>query len=120
LAARLLKGWALSSVIYVGVAGAFSVEPVRTALAQADSPRPPPLAPDPAAAPTGPLPDAPDTPSVRIAKTVAKQAAITFAPPLLVLWFGWDVWFAVVGFLSPDRKAGRKHSRLRRPPQLEE
>ncbi len=55
---------------------------------------------------TGPIPDAPDTGPVKIAKAVAKQGAIVFAPPALALWFGWDVWFAVTGFFP--RGASRK------------
>ena len=32
------------------------------------------------------------------------RAAIILGPPLLALWFGWDVWFAVEGFLSKAAK----------------
>jgi hypothetical protein len=97
--ASLFRFWALASLLYCLVAGALSVAPIRTALAQANEPQPPPTtAPQTS---RGPVPEAPDTPTVKVAKSVAKQAAIVFAPPLLTLWFGWDLWFAVVGFLSP-------------------
>jgi hypothetical protein len=39
-----------------------------------------------------------------IGKAFAEQAAIALAPPLLVLWFGWDVWFAAAGFLQPGKR----------------
>jgi len=107
--ARLLKAWAAASILYVGVAGGLSAQPIRAAIAEARQPAPPPLPQPPPRVPTGPIPDPPDTPAVKLAKTVAKQAAIVIAPPLLVLWFGWDVWFAVVGFLSRDR-GGRDDS----------
>lgn len=101
--ARLIRVWTAAAILYVAAAGWLSVAPIRAALAQADGP-----APASASIPAswkGPLPDAPDSPAVKVAKTVAKQAAITFAPPFLVLWFGWDVWFAARGFLSAGGKA---------------
>lgn len=100
--ARLVRVWTAAAILYVAAAGWFSVAPIRAALAQADGPAPA-LAPLPASW-KGPLPDAPDSPTVKVAKTVAKQAAITFAPPFLVLWFGWDVWFAARGFLATREK----------------
>ena len=30
------------------------------------------------------------------------RAAVVVVPPLLLLWFGWDVWFALVGFFGRD------------------
>jgi hypothetical protein len=50
---------------------------------------------------TGPLPDKPDGPALAIGKVIVRQVALSVGPPLLVLWFGWDVWFAVTGFLQP-------------------
>ncbi|MFI4966409.1 MAG: hypothetical protein ACHP9T_13705 [Caulobacterales bacterium] len=104
--ARLIRTWALASIAYVAAAGALSVAPVREVMTQAA--RPAPLAPTLPASWKGPLPDAPDSPAVKVAKVVARQAVIAFAPPFLVLWFGWDVWFAARGFLAPDRKAPRE------------
>ena len=100
--AGLFRIWAVASMAYVVAAGAVSVAPIRAAVAQASQPAAP--APALPVESRGPLPDAPDTPTVKLAKTVAKHAAITLAPPFLTLWFGWDLWFAVVGFLSPERK----------------
>lgn len=97
--ATLFRFWAVASLLYCLVAGAFAVAPIRVALAQAANAAPPPARISQTY--RGPLPEAPDTPTVKLAKTVAEQAAIAFAPPLLTLWFGWDLWFAVVGFLSP-------------------
>jgi hypothetical protein len=94
----LLRVWTLVSVVYVLVAGALSVSPIQRTIGEADRAvaavaRPPPPS-------NGPLPDPPDSPGVMVAKAVGKQAAIVLGPPLLALWFGWDVWFAVQGFLS--------------------
>ncbi|HZZ68548.1 MAG TPA: hypothetical protein VFE18_10275 [Phenylobacterium sp.] len=98
--ANLVRAWAVASALYVLVAGALSVAPIREALAQAAHPA--------AAAPIvrvgdGPVPEAPDTPAIKLAKAIGKQAAIAFAPPLLLLWFGWDLWFAIQGFWRRDR-----------------
>lgn len=106
--ARLLKIWAVASILYVAVAGGLSVQPIRAALAQARLPAPAPVAVAPPRTSKGPVPDAPDTPAVKLAKTVAKQAAIAFAPPLLALWFGWDVWFAILGWWSRGREASEE------------
>ena len=95
----LLTCWLVASAFYVLVVGALSVEPIRLAIMQAQHPRASPLQRYERS--TGPLPDAPDRPGVAIAKAVARQGALIVGPPLLVLWFGWDVWFAVVGFLKP-------------------
>ncbi|HEX3886881.1 MAG TPA: hypothetical protein VHW05_05250 [Phenylobacterium sp.] len=99
--ANLVGAWAVASAIYVLVAGALSVSPIREALAQAAHP---------AATPApivrvgdGPVPEAPDTPTLKLAKAIGKQAAIALAPPFLVLWFGWDLWFAIQGFWRQDR-----------------
>jgi hypothetical protein len=80
-------------------AGLDSVRPIDSALSYARSHH----AATVKAAPVnlnGPLPSPPDSPGVAAAKVVARQAAIIFAPPLLLLWFGWDLWFAAVGFLE--------------------
>jgi hypothetical protein len=92
-ASKLLRTWMIASSAYVLGAIGFSVTPIRDAIAAA-----------------GPAPqsvqatesrhgrEATEPPTVRIARTVGKQALITFAPPALALWFGWDVWFAIQGF----------------------
>jgi len=94
----LMRAWTLASIAYVLVAGGLSVGPIQRAFAQADRPVAAVAAPPPPS--TGPLPDAPDSPGVRVAKAVGKQVALVFGPPLLALWFGWDAWFAIQGFLS--------------------
>jgi hypothetical protein len=91
----------LISIVYVLVAGALSVGPVQRAIDQADRAVPVAAPPPPT---DGPLPDPPDSPGVIVAKAVGKQAAIVLGPPLLALWFGWDVWFAVQGFLAKGAK----------------
>jgi hypothetical protein len=78
----LLKCWVVAAAIYVVAAGVMSVAPIRIAIVRADHTRASP-------------------PSLVIGEVVARQAAITLAPPLLALWFGWDLWFAAVGFLRP-------------------
>ncbi|HEY8003664.1 MAG TPA: hypothetical protein VIE16_05515 [Phenylobacterium sp.] len=103
---RLLKVWAVISVLYVGVAGALSVHPIRSAIAEAGQPAA--AIPAPRLDTRGPLPEAPDTPAMKLGKTVARQAAITLAPPLLALWFGWDLWFALTGFLSRGHEPSKE------------
>jgi len=99
--AGLMRAWMLISIVYVLVAGALSVGPVQRAIDQADRAVPVAAPPPPT---DGPLPDPPDSPGVIVAKAVGKQAAIVLGPPLLALWFGWDVWFAVQGFLAKGAK----------------
>ena len=97
----LLKCWFIGAVLYVVVAGAYCVPPVQAAIRQVRSPS---LA---LAAGTAMSSDTrregPDNPALALARVAAKQATIVLGPPLLTLWFGWDVWFAVVGFLGPRR-----------------
>jgi hypothetical protein len=57
-----------------------------------------------------------DTPEQRTMRAVAERAAISLAPPLLVLWFGWDVWFAVVGLMSPCRRNDNASAVAESPP----
>lgn len=102
---RLLQGWLVLAMLYVAVAGALSAAPIRHAIAQAQEPAPPYV--QPKVAPTGPLPEAPDSPSLRLWKVIGRQGLIIAAPPLLALWFGWDVWFAVSGLLSRDSRSQR-------------
>lgn len=91
----------VATAIYVAAAAAFSISPVQHAIAEAKAT---PSAPPPRVATSGPIPDEPDTGPMKIAKAVGKQAAIVFGPPALVLWFGWDVWFAVTGFFPGRRR----------------
>jgi hypothetical protein len=95
----LLKVWSVIALGWVIAAGSQSVRPITVALRHARvhhavTVRAAPFDPN------GPLPTPPDSPDVAVAKVVARQAAIVVAPPLLLLWFGWDVWFAVAGFLD--------------------
>jgi hypothetical protein len=101
--AGLIRAWTVASIVYVLIAGGLSVGPIRRAFAQADRPVAAVAAPPPSS--RGPIPDAPDSPGVMVAKAVGKQAALVFGPPLLALWFGWDAWFAIQGFLSKDTKS---------------
>lgn len=98
----LLKGWFIVAVLYVVMAGAYSVQPVQAAIRHVRSPG------VSLPAGTGKSSDArrrgPDNPALAVAEVAAKQGAIVFGPPFLTLWFGWDVWFAVVGFLEPRRR----------------
>lgn len=102
----LLKGWFIAAGLYVSVAGAYSVQPVQAAIRHVRSPG--------VALPagTGKSSDArrrgPDNPALAVAEVAAKQGAIVFGPPFLTLWFGWDVWFAVVGFLELRRRSLRQ------------
>ena len=98
----LIRVWTLVSVVYVLVAGGLSVSPIQRAIDRADRAVVAAAAPPPPS--NGPLPDPPDSPGVMVAKAVGKQAAIILGPPLLALWFGWDVWFAVQGFQSNAAK----------------
>lgn len=107
--AKLLKCWIFASVVYVCVAGALSLAPVRAVLGEA---RHQP-APTQARVVTGPLPNRPQSPREKVLRVIAKQTAISLAPPLLVLWFGWDLWFAIVGFLPPPK---RTEDTARSPP----
>jgi hypothetical protein len=90
----------IAAAFYVVVAAGFSVTPIRHAVAEAQAFRPPPRA----RSTLGPIPEAPDTAPVRIAKALARQAAIVLGPPALALWFGWDLWFALSGFFPSRRK----------------
>jgi hypothetical protein len=95
----LLRCWLGASAFYVVIACIMSVAPIRSAVAQAHHPATPPVHQSERL--NGPLPDGPESPAFMIGKAVARQTALTLAPPFLVLWFGWDVWFAVTGFLQP-------------------
>lgn len=87
---RLLQAWGVAAVLYALTAAVLSVGPIRQVIHEgaAESAR---------AAPSA---------SVRgagVVKIVGRQAAIVVGPPLLLLWFGWDVWFVIVGFFGRDR-----------------
>jgi hypothetical protein len=101
----LLRIWLVAAAVYVLVAGAMSVAPIKAALLRAHEP--PPARPAQVAPTNGPIPDAPDSPAIALAKSLARQAAVVAGPPLLTLWFGWDFWFAVTGFLERRAHAGR-------------
>jgi hypothetical protein len=96
-----VKVWLIAALAYGLAAGLLSVAPIRTAITQAQRPVAPPARPDSGL--SGPLPDAPDSPGLALGKVIGRQAVLVVGPPLLVLWFGWDVWFAVTGFLRPRR-----------------
>jgi hypothetical protein len=102
----------MAAAAYVLVAAAGSAGPFITAIEQAQTVEAhPALAqrlPEPPAN-GGPIPDAPDSPAERIAKAVGVEVLLLAGPPLLLLWFGWDVWFALAGFL-PGLGAGGKRA----------
>jgi hypothetical protein len=89
---RLFKAWAVAAAIYVAVAIGFSVAPIRSALERTA---------DTAGGPPSSAQSAPRQPA--LLEVGARQAAIVAGPPLVLLWFGWDLWFAVLGFLEPKR-----------------
>ncbi|MBS0332598.1 MAG: hypothetical protein JSS35_07510 [Proteobacteria bacterium] len=92
----------IAAAAYVLVAAGFSVAPIRQAIVQA---RATPIAPPPLVTTiSGPIPEAPDTGPVRIAKAIGRQAAIVLGPPARALWFGWDLWFTLVGFFPGGRR----------------
>ena len=101
----LLRTWAVAAVIYVVVAGAWSVAPIRAAVLRAQEPVR--AQPAPAAPADGPIPDAPDSPAVALAKSLAWHAAVVIGPPALTLWFGWDLWFAAAGLLELRARSRR-------------
>lgn len=96
-----MRAWAVGSAIYTIAAVALSVGPIQHAMVEAGRPA---AAAAPVTVGDGPIPEAPDSPKVRFAKTVGERALIVVVPPFLALWFGWDVWFAVEGFRSRQRK----------------
>lgn len=102
---KLFRAWAVASALYVLVAIGFSLAPIQAAFEAAD--RTPAAAP---AASGNRRAEAPDTPRLKIAKAVGKQALIVLAPPALVLWFGWDAWFAITGFF-PSRRTRSDEAR---------
>lgn len=83
---RLFKAWAVAALLYGLTASALSVAPIRGAWLDAS----------PASVPS------PEVRIVMVTKVVGRQAAIVAGPPLLLLCFGWDVWFAAVGFFGRD------------------
>jgi hypothetical protein len=85
-------------VAYVLIAAAVTAGPLRAAIEEA---RARPAATQPVAPPAaarGPIPDAQDGPTEIVLKAIGVEVLALFAPPLLLLWFGWDVWFALAGF----------------------
>jgi hypothetical protein len=120
---RIFRVWLAASALYVAVIGLISIAPIRTAIEtakQAPAPTAPPAAPIHT---TGPIADAPASPGMKAAEVAGRQALIAAAPPLLLLWFGWDLWFAVSGLLPLRRSAPKTEeasssfpSPRRRPP----
>jgi hypothetical protein len=77
----------VAATLYALVAVGLSVAPLRAAFHQLAS----------ASASEGPTRAA----ALDFGKVAARQAIVVAAPPFLLLWFGWDVWFAFVGFFGP-------------------
>jgi hypothetical protein len=96
LGRTLFRVWLAVSLVYVLGIGVLSVGPIRSAIELAGRPAPPPA---PVVHTTGPEPSV-ESPTMRAAEIVGRQVLIGLAPPLLLLWFGWDAWFAVAGFLG--------------------
>lgn len=94
----LLGSWAAVSLLYVLVIGVISIGTIQSAADRARHPQVRPVLR--AEAVTGPIPDGPPGPAAAIGEAIAMQAALALGPPFLVLWFGWDVWFAVTGLLQ--------------------
>ena len=94
----LWRFWLVAALIYVLAVAGLSVEPVRQAFRSARYAAPA-SAVSVHVSPTGPIPDAPASPRLHAYQVAGRQALIAIAPPLLLLWFGWDAWFAVTGFL---------------------
>lgn len=106
---RLLRLWSIVSAAYVAVAVAASAGPLQAAVERALTTTPPPASAQPLQPSGGPIPEAPDSQGQMLAKAIGLEALLLAGPPLLLLWFGWDVWFALAGFfpgaagLAPDR-----------------
>jgi hypothetical protein len=94
----LFKGWVVAAAAYVLLATFHALGPIEAALAR--SQRQAAAPPAQAGLPEGGSADEPAGAAPILGRTVLQYGAIIFAPPLLVLWFGWDVWFAVTGFLE--------------------
>lgn len=97
---RLLRVWAVVSAAYVLIAAAASAGPLQAAVRHALAAPPAAAQPlQPAPVPGGPIPEAPDSPAEMLAKAIGLEALLLLGPPLLLLWLGWDVWFALAGFI---------------------
>lgn len=111
---RLLRLWAVVSAAYVVIAAAGSALPLRAAIGRAQAAHaraaeaPPPRVRPPR--PDGPLPETPDGPAEILAKAAGGELLLLAGPPLLLLWFGWDVWFALAGFFPALDRASRKRA----------
>jgi hypothetical protein len=95
LGQTLFRVWLAASALYLAVILVVSVTPIKAAVHLA---RQPYVAP--AAIPTTGPDDRPESPTERAAVIVGRQILIGLAPPLLILWFAWDLGFAVAGFLE--------------------
>jgi hypothetical protein len=87
----------VASSVYVLAAIGSSITPLQDAFEAAGR--------APQQASSGPVQGASEAPRMTLMKAVGKQALIVLAPPALLLWFGWDVWFAFTGFFPPRREA---------------
>jgi hypothetical protein len=107
---KIFRVWLAASALYVAVIGVISITPMRTAIEAARN-APPPA---PVVQTTGPI-HTPESPAMKAASVIGRQALLGLAPPLLLLWFGWDLWFAVSGFrqLRRDRRASPPDTRDR-------
>jgi len=95
---RLLRLWTIVSAAYVLVAAAASAGPLQATVERALAAAPRPAAAQPLHPSGGPIPEAPDGRGEMLAKAIGLEALLLAGPPLLLLWFGWDVWFALAGF----------------------
>jgi hypothetical protein len=99
----IFRAWAAGAIIYVLAAMAVSAAPLRAAFRDTRAAVGESATYDTLAS-TGRSASA----KVKLREVVIKQVAIVIAPPLLLLWFGWDLWFAVAGFF--DRRQDQNAS----------
>ena len=121
---RLLRAWAAASAASVLIAALGSAQPFMAAVARAPAAPAPTLMgrkAHPRGPADGPIPDAPDGPAEVSAKAAGAELWLLAGPPLLLLWLGWDVWFALVGFFpalagGSARRAQEPETGLGPPP----
>jgi hypothetical protein len=95
LGGTLFRAWLAASALYLAVIATVSITPIKAAVQLARQPYVAPIA----VRTTGPD-NPPETPTMRATAIIGRQALIGLAPPLLILWFGWDAGFAIAGFLG--------------------